>query len=191
MKHLIPTLLLPLIAFGLQSCDPDKQTPCEDSYTTVNLTDFQKTRCPYTGNDTLIFVSDQKDTAYCYGRGKSVYYETKQEASSPDCRNYSKNETIEYLYDCNNNKLTNKLKITMGLVNGKSSSIGIMLNDRIFYEGLNAINDKTYLYEVIINNKSYKTTLFPFTNNDSLCYNHHNGIVRLSLTSQGNWNIIE
>ena len=192
MKNLYLILTLAITSLWLYSCDPNKQDACQDSYKTVNLTDFQKTRCPYSGYDTLVFVSNQNDTAYCYGKGKRTYYITKEEASSPDCHNYNKNETVEYSYTSNNTKFTDKLLITIGFGGSISESFTIKLNNILWGEYVNTINDQTYTYPIKAFNKSYSCKLFSNSNpEDSLFYNHTDGIVRVTFSNQLRWDVLK
>ncbi|MES2560144.1 MAG: hypothetical protein V4590_10410 [Bacteroidota bacterium] len=192
MKSSINIFLFLLLAVLMQSCDSDKQEPCKDSYTTVNLTDFQKTRCPYTGSDTLVFVSDQNDTAYCYGIGKSTYFIQTSKRPNPDgCSLHTAFETIEYSYSCNNALFTNSLKIIIGLGGSNIESFKIKLTGKDFSEDVDAIIDVNYKQRVTIFNKTHTAMAFRFYAQDSLYYNHTDGIIRVALFNQAGWNVLK
>ena len=192
MKNLYLILTLAITSLWLYSCDPNKQDPCQDSYKTVNLTDFQKTRCPYSGNDTLIFISNQNDTAYCYGKGKRTYYITKEEASSPDCHNYSKNETVEYSYVSNNKNFIENLTLTVEDGASAGEVFKIKMDNKAWASFSYLIVDKSYTYPVIVFNRSYSCKLFSNSNpEDSLFYNHTDGIVRVRFSNQLRWDILK
>ena len=189
MKNLYLILTLTITSLWLYSCDPNKQDSCQDSYKTVNLTDFQKTRCPYSGYDTLVFVSNQNDTVYCYGRGKSTTYDSRLETSSPDCGNYTNNEITNYVYDCNNSILTNKIAIKLSA--SDAFELRIFLGNYQMGKPAEIINDKYYNSIIQSNNITYKTRAMIFNGIDTLFYNHHDGIVRILFSNQLRWDILK
>jgi hypothetical protein len=96
-------LLMAVIAMlGIQSCG--KGSPCEgrdmtDAITVYTIADSIKANIPYTGWDTLVFVSDAGDTATLYGQGKRTYFKESFNSTSGDCpkqtiRRYENNDFI-------------------------------------------------------------------------------------------------
>ncbi|NDC31090.1 MAG: hypothetical protein EBZ58_09195, partial [Bacteroidetes bacterium] len=75
------------LLFILQACKRD--TDCgdlSDVITNYNIADSNKAKIPYTGTDTLVFVSDANDTAVLIGQGKNTYYQIVTKGlSSGDC----------------------------------------------------------------------------------------------------------
>lgn len=85
---------------GIQSCG--KGSPCEgrdmtDAITVYTIADSIKAKIPYTGWDTLVFVSDAGDTATLYGQGKRTYFKENIHSTSGYCpkRTIEKYENIE------------------------------------------------------------------------------------------------
>ncbi|MEI6596318.1 MAG: hypothetical protein WCO28_12200 [Bacteroidota bacterium] len=86
--------LLIITAIYFTSCKPDEQSPCSDaSNTIVNLTAIELSKVPYTGFDTLYFLSKTGDTNIVVGGGKQYYYDTKYSTQPPDC---PQNQTTQY-----------------------------------------------------------------------------------------------
>jgi hypothetical protein len=100
----------------LSTCKKDKGDPCAGSPAhTYNyyISDDNKSKIPYTGTDTLIFISDRGDTAKLYGQGKQTYNDVTSKPSSidPDCSNldYTYYENIQINFVGNNPNL-NQIK---------------------------------------------------------------------------------
>ena len=73
---------------GIQSCG--KGSPCEgrdmtDEITVYTIADSIKAKIPYTGWDTLVFVSDAGDTATLYGKGEKQNYDETRNTRGGDC----------------------------------------------------------------------------------------------------------
>lgn len=89
-----------------------RESPCS-SYTSKNfkflLADSTKAQIPYNGNETLMFISNQGDTAILTGQGKNNYIvkNSINVGTSPDCPQYD-NYSYEYIdldYKGNNENL--------------------------------------------------------------------------------------
>jgi hypothetical protein len=83
--------LLSIIAIILlQSCDDKDSSPCRNSETNIyyNIADSNKAKIPYSGTDTLVFISDQGDTATLIGQGKKTFYvtSTRNNSGNADCQ---------------------------------------------------------------------------------------------------------
>ena len=90
-KKLFSILLLVML---IQSCS--KTDPCpkgQENY--YNLTDEEKSKIPYTGTDTLVFISDKSDTATLIGKGKSQSYKRTTSGSTLNSGVYFVNVTSE------------------------------------------------------------------------------------------------
>lgn len=83
-----------------QSCSKDNN--CGDTSDVINnyiIEDSNKAKMPYTGTDTLVFISDKGDTATLIGQGKKTYYIIKKtNISGGDCEKNEINnyERVEY-----------------------------------------------------------------------------------------------
>jgi len=110
MKNTILSLSLfftTLILLSLQSCSDNRcNYGANDRYINYNIPDSNKAKIPYTGTDTLIFVSDVGDTATLIGHGKNTYYKTvtRDLGFSADCpgTEYSRYENVDYEFSGNN-----------------------------------------------------------------------------------------
>lgn len=96
----------------LQSCDKDS-SPCRNSETNIyyNIADSNKVKIPYSGTETLVFISDQGDTATLVGQGKKTYYvtNTRNNSGNADCqwlenKNY---ENVDLVFIDQKNKTQN------------------------------------------------------------------------------------
>lgn len=100
MKKTIQLFSILLLVMLIQSCS--KTDPCpkgQENY--YNLTDEEKSKIPYTGTDTLVFISDKGDTATLIGQGKSQSYKRTTSGGNPDCQisyNYDNYELLTYSY---------------------------------------------------------------------------------------------
>jgi hypothetical protein len=76
------------LLFIIQACkrtEPDCGD-LSDIITNYNIADSNKAKIPYTGTDTLVFVSNTGDTATLIGQGKNTHYESvKSNISGGDC----------------------------------------------------------------------------------------------------------
>jgi len=101
IKMIYFVVLMAVIAtLGIQSCG--KGSPCEgrdmtDAITVYTIADSIKANIPYTGWDTLVFVSDVGDTATLYGQGKRTYFKENINSTTGDCpkRTIEKYENTE------------------------------------------------------------------------------------------------
>lgn len=78
-------VLLVAFLFSLYSCGPKDPDCMNTQYETVNLTSGDEAKIPYTGYDTLHFLSKQGDTCILRGTGKQYFYEDVNETSIPVC----------------------------------------------------------------------------------------------------------
>jgi len=69
-----------------QSCTKDNK--CSDSKDVIinyNIADSNKAKIPYTGTDTLVFISDKGDTATLIGQGKKTIFNQIVKTVNDDC----------------------------------------------------------------------------------------------------------
>jgi len=79
-------LLSILFVMLLQSCTKDNK--CSDSKDVIinyNIADSNKAKIPYTGTDTLVFISDKGDTAALIGQGKKTIFNQIIKTVNDDC----------------------------------------------------------------------------------------------------------
>ena len=107
--------IITLIMFT-QSCT--KNINCGDTNDmiyTYNVADSNKAKIPYSGYDTLIFISDKGDTATLIGQGKKTYYTTKTtNIGNADCpkNEIGKYENVEFVFN-STNKFVGSIKISL------------------------------------------------------------------------------
>jgi hypothetical protein len=99
------------LMFFIQNCSKDPG-PCGGQKTYYYLSEEDKAKVPYTGTDTLVFVSNTNDTAVCIGKGKKQFFTVDYIGGNPDC------EPAEYYYEAYNYKFidtNNLLNITLDI----------------------------------------------------------------------------
>jgi hypothetical protein len=98
------------LLFIIQACkrtEPDCGD-LSDVITNYNIADSNKANIPYTGTDTLVFISEAGDTVTLFGQGKDAYYASvRRSIKGGDCprtgiENY---ENIKYLYNSNDTSI--------------------------------------------------------------------------------------
>ena len=72
------------ITLHLNSCKPDASCPGATS-SVFNFTSAELGKVPYSGSDTLYFLSKTGDTNIVVGGGKQFYYDTEYGGTSADC----------------------------------------------------------------------------------------------------------
>ncbi len=127
----------------------DKDDGCgerKDAY--YYLSADAKSKIPYTGTDTLVFVSNTGDTARCIGQGTQVAFEEQNDGGI--CPSFSQ-------YEVNSTSYVGDLNIEISLPS-RVSDLSIIFNNILFYRSISVIgNDKEpgYLFEYVINNKTF------------------------------------
>jgi hypothetical protein len=88
MKTKLLYITIISLLFIIQACkrtEPDCGD-LSDVITNYNISDADKAKIPYTGTDTLVFISDAGDTSILIGQGRNSSYETKKyNISGGDC----------------------------------------------------------------------------------------------------------
>ena len=88
MKTFKMLFIIPFFAFFFQSCE--RKSPCT-LYTSKNfkysISENTKNQIPYSGNETLQFISNTGDTANLVGNGKRNYFSqsSKNVNGNPEC----------------------------------------------------------------------------------------------------------
>ncbi len=186
MKKLLTYLLSYLIALSFETCKRDNP-PCGGGKDYHYLSEGEKTKVPYTGIDTLVFISNTNDTAVCIGQGKEQFYKTlTTPVANGDC-----NPRIDY-YEAYNYKFkSNNLKFNLDFNAYKNdlygdATIHILFNQSDFPIYIDEIdNSKTpyYMDSLKIVNEWYKRITFTSKYFDStldkLYYNKEFGILKI------------
>ena len=185
MKTLRNLIVLGLMATTF-ACG-DKDDGCgerKDRY--YYLSADAKSKIPYTGTDTLVFVSNTGDTARCIGQGTQVTYESVLSAGPcPGSQEYEVNST-SYVGENQEIVITNSKLI---------QDINIHFDNHLFIVANDVIgktNISFYRSEYIIGMITYKNVYIiegRGSNENSLVYNSELGIIQIKLGTEKTWNI--
>jgi hypothetical protein len=149
-------IMLSLLAI-ITSCSKDPG-PCGGQKTYYYLSEEDKAKVPYTGTDTLVFVSNTNDIAVCIGQGKKQFFTVNYIEGNPDC------DPAEYYYEAYNYKFidtNNLLNLTLNIYKDdlvSSDILEIKVNSyRLYPINLSFLTENYYDDSVFINNKFYPT----------------------------------
>lgn len=119
--------------------------------TYYNLSDVDKAKVPYTGNDTLVFVSNTNDTAICIGQGKEQIY-TEVCFTSVECEpNCDYFDGYKYSFFDKNNLLNLLINQTQ-----RDEVMDIYVsNTRLYPINLSFLTQKYYDDSVTTNKNTY------------------------------------
>lgn len=160
---LVSILILIILA---QSCTKDSSFCGDQSDKNVyyNIAGSNKAKIPYTGTDTLVFISEANDTATLIGQGKKTYYKQVVKGNGyNDCprSTYYNYENLEFNFVSSNN-LVNKITFKIYMPNNAGvpdfTYIGVDLNNNYLvqrsFEYLNSLNtphDSIKINNIFIN----------------------------------------
>lgn len=104
LSRLIPVAICMVGMLLLQNCGP-KGDGCEEHepvHSYYKISEADKDKIPFTGTDTLVYISTDGETAILYGQGKKAFNEKVAEKWDPDpgCSTYDYNyfQNIEFTY---------------------------------------------------------------------------------------------
>lgn len=196
----IPILALALL---ISSCGQKESNCGYDKTTNVYyaLSDDAKTKIPYTGTETIAFVSDAGDTATLTGQGKKDYDVTTTSGSSiADC-----GSTPQYTYHHENIKidfvggnsslrnLTFTLYKAEEINNPVTNSIKILFNDVVLtksnLEYINSIISSPQ--DSILLNGVYEAGVYISLNTKTVLINYNKGILKFTDTNNKIWTKIQ
>ncbi|MFA6260974.1 MAG: hypothetical protein WC760_05880 [Bacteroidia bacterium] len=195
-------LRLLIFSFVLIGCGKDRDV-CSDSKTyTYTIEEGTKAKVPYTGLESLVFISNTGDTAKLTGMGKSEYFKEYAYSSdlNPDCNgviDYQREEINDYTF-YGPSLLIDKIVFSTkgglitagagGIYNGRNTdyeSFQINCNGILvlsFYIQPTYANDTTqYTEPVLINGKTISGRRL---GSQSLLYNYQYGILQFTDTLQ-------
>jgi hypothetical protein len=162
--RLMPVAFCVIGMFVLQNCGP-KGDGCEEHEpvnTYYNISAADKSKIPFTGTDTLVYISTDGDTAVLYGQGKSAFTEKVAQKWDPDpgCSTYDYNffENIEFVYKGNHPDLNFiHVDINASVYAPKKTNADIIIGTLLYQTYLASLNyTPDYVDSVVINSKSYK-----------------------------------
>ncbi|MFZ4797405.1 MAG: hypothetical protein ACOYMA_07905 [Bacteroidia bacterium] len=154
--------LLSVLSLFMLIIGCSKKNPCND-YTSqtfkYSLSDSTKTQIPYTGSETLTFISNQGDTVILVGQGKNNYFrnEKVKVSNNPECPeedNYSY-EQLHIEYKGNNPNLSSIFFKSYAEIYSREYTNVTLNNTYAQYKAYSDYYNDTsrYLNQVIIGNK--------------------------------------
>lgn len=175
------------LLFIIQACkrtEPDCGD-LSDVITNYNIADSNKAKIPYTGTDTLVFISDAGDTATLIGQGKNTHYESvRSNISGGDCPRSSvtKYEYVDYEYN-GKNLLIPYCKFSIFKFdqygNPSTTTIKFIITNNVIsisnFEYINSI--KVPQDSILLNNKFIDGVYMEYNSNKTL-FNFKNGILK-------------
>lgn len=181
-----------LFLLTLTGCKYDPH--CKTDWPTVYLSDFDKSRVPYSGNDTIVFVSNNGDTAICVGNGKASKIQKDNVYMNPDCGKHDEfHEYIEYDFLSNDTILFPSFQIYIyaNPENVFVTYVKVHIQTEDLQKGTGLLQDvHYYTYKVMVNGVEHKVAkLSSFKGGGIIYYNHHSGIFTY-INSTTTWNVI-
>ena len=187
MKNLITTITIITTIALLQACKRD-DTSCGDQSDIIeikNITNENKAKIPYTGTDTLVFISNTGDTATLLGKGKNIYYETvNNNLGTNECQRkfIGKYENINFQF--NGNSLLSELLIKYYTNKDEDQilSISEKLNNLLLNSNECSLkynnNENNYSDSILVNSKYLYGV-----ENRGVFYNANYGILRMKFSN--------
>lgn len=185
-------LLMALLqAIYLTGCSSGSSEGCEPySVKHFYLTDYQKSRCPYTGDEQLLFVSNKGDSILFKGQGKKIEF-YKEHFGSPDCDGRDENyENIRYTY-LSDSKTMSLLEI---LLRYQRLDLGLFIyvnGSHIGSESFALIDVNGYSKYLINGSQISARDISPTATPDTVYYNHTQGLIRYVQNDTLSWNIYQ
>ena len=186
-----------LIILFTTACSKPKPTSCEPTVQNYYLTGGDKAKIPYTGSDTLVFISNTNDTVTAIGSGKILGFEITDNHSAPDCPRYT-DENIYENYTCNfldkNKNPFISITLTSNSFRTNNNSlvdVTMIFNNLYFYllaYDISHMGSWNYISSITFNGKQYKDVSCAYKDdadhNSKLYYNQQYGIIRVELNNQ-------
>lgn len=188
-------LLMALLqAIYLTGCSSGSSEGCEPySVKHFYLTDYQKSRCPYTGDEQLLFISNKGDSILFKGQGKKIEF-YKEHFGSPDCDGRDeKYENIRFTYLSGSGAIR-QFEVFLNNRSAQSAS-GLIIyinNLSVGYSPSFKFIDTSGYSTYMINGKQILAReISTIANPDSTYYNHTQGLIRYVQNDTLSWNIYQ
>ena len=174
----------------LQNCGPGECEPHTPTHTKYSISAADKSKIPFTGTDTLVYISTDGDTAILYGQGKKVFIDAVQKNSGgdPGCPkvNYNDFENIEFTYKGNNWNLNYIfIDINASVYAPAQTNADITIGQTKYNTYLGSLNyESKYLGSVEINSNYYLgKEIVGFANLPCL-YNYKFGFLKITTANK-------
>ena len=182
-------------ALVFNSCKRNNDPPCTNGANNYyNITADEKSKIPYTGTDTLIYISNSNDTAKLLGQGKQDYFLNQPHyGGNPECNPGSENYQTYYYSFMGKQSLLNEIDVEYHSTGGGvyDMNINITINNiKIINENLFAYFNSNYTDTIHINNKLYYGRNIKGDGIDSLTvffYNYNFGILKIKFSNNQIW----
>jgi hypothetical protein len=187
---------------ALSSCAGNNECPDQEpsKHTEYNLNPADVSKIPYTGTDTLVFISNTGDTATLYGQGKKQYRQevATNRSSDPGCPffDYDYCERINIKFN-GDNPLLKELILSYNVNEesaDKASQMTVIVNEATSSRGLIALNaENRYADTMTIKGIIYNGERFmgfrQYENDSSLIvfYNCRIGLLQLVFFESKSW----
>ena len=181
----------------LNSCQPTSSGCPEVKSTSYSLTSDDKSKLPYTGTDTMVFINNFGHMITLTGQGKVTNYETKiiKGAAPPECKQPSMSYEYQIINLISGDTLLYEIDFYLERVQSPNyySSIGSwVINGGESYTNYftTLLNDSAYTDTVFVNGKRINCIIIPADTGDIsnvLYYNHNYGVLRFNLPPDQVW----
>ena len=192
MKKLPTYLFVLLIIASFTTCKRDSSGPCGGRKSYYNLSDIDEAKVPYTGTDTLVFVSNSNDTAICIGQGKKQFYEIlSTPVANGDCDpDFDYYEAYFYKFIDKNNLLNISMNVWLCDLY-MFDVMDITLNSvRVYPIRTSFFYEKYYNDSAFTNQSSYKTLRINDGLGNIIQYNIKKGVIQIQSNNK-TWKLYE
>lgn len=191
IPHLISVVICMVGLLVLQNCGP-KGDGCEEHepvHSYYKISDTDKSKIPFTGADTLVYISTDGDTATLYGQGRNEFTEKVAEKWNPDpaCSQYDYRyfENIEFTFKGNNASLNSIFIDFNAAYTLDQANADVVIGSVMYHTYFKALNHPlNYIDTVKINSNTYKGMMIyeGYGENDFLpcIYNYQYGFLKIT-----------
>lgn len=192
IKHVLLTGSAMFGLLLLQNCGPGECDEHVPTHTEYNISSADKSKIPFTGTDTLVYISTDGDTAILYGQGKKVFMEkvAQNNAGDPRCPriDYNYFENIEFTFTGDNPYL-NRISLDISATTDAPALtiLDLRINSVNLSSSFTASNYEThYKDSVTINQITYYGFKASPIGVSSFfyIYNYHYGILQIKMDNK-------
>ena len=181
----------------LNSCQPISSGCIPVTSTSYSLTNDDKSKLPYTGTDTMVFISNSGQMVTLTGHGKVTNFDTKiiKGAAPPECPQPSQSYEYQMINLTSGNPFLNEIDFYLARVespNYYSSTGSWVVNGGESYTNYYStlLDDSAYTDTVFVNGKLINCIIITADTGDVsnvLYFNHNYGVLRFILPQSQVW----